>query len=299
MFELGVVIVTYNRLEKLKKALLAYEQQTYLPCYVLVIDNCSSDGTDIFLKEWSESKGKFKRICVGLKSNTGGSGGFFEGLKRARTMEAEWIWVADDDAYPDVACFEELYGYTKKYSTDGVTALCAAVYAKNKIDTWHRRKIKKKYGVGVIEERINEDEYQREAFYIDLFSYVGTAIKAGILDEIGFPRKDFFIAYDDSEHSIRVKKGGEIVCLPKAKVVHDTDEELDGITWKKYYGLRNKIYSYKIHFGKGQAVVQSIYYLVKNFKNITLRKMTYAAVRDALSGRLGLNNIYKPGWKEE
>ena len=52
MMELGVVIVTFNRLEKLKKALKAYEMQTCRPGRILVVDNCSTDGTDVYLQKW-------------------------------------------------------------------------------------------------------------------------------------------------------------------------------------------------------------------------------------------------------
>ena len=43
--KIGVVLVTYNRLEKLKIALKSYEEQTVLPKYILVVNNNSNDGT--------------------------------------------------------------------------------------------------------------------------------------------------------------------------------------------------------------------------------------------------------------
>ena len=44
--KVGVVIVTFNRLEKLKLALESFKSQTYLPSYVLVVNNASTDGTE-------------------------------------------------------------------------------------------------------------------------------------------------------------------------------------------------------------------------------------------------------------
>ena len=41
--KIGVVIVTYNRLEKLKKCLSAYERQAFLPVFLHIVDNCSTD----------------------------------------------------------------------------------------------------------------------------------------------------------------------------------------------------------------------------------------------------------------
>ena len=39
--KIGAVVVTYNRLDKLKKALESFEKQLYLPAYVIVADNAA------------------------------------------------------------------------------------------------------------------------------------------------------------------------------------------------------------------------------------------------------------------
>ena len=49
----GVVLVTYNRLDKLKIALECYEKQSYLPKNIIVVNNASTDGTKEYLDEWN------------------------------------------------------------------------------------------------------------------------------------------------------------------------------------------------------------------------------------------------------
>lgn len=46
--KIGAVIVTFNRIEKLKKALFSYESQTVVPDILIVVDNHSNDGTHEF-----------------------------------------------------------------------------------------------------------------------------------------------------------------------------------------------------------------------------------------------------------
>ena len=48
-FNVAAVIVTYNRLEKLKNAIAAYENQLCKPTYIIVVNNASNDGTKEFL----------------------------------------------------------------------------------------------------------------------------------------------------------------------------------------------------------------------------------------------------------
>lgn len=56
MAEIGVVIVTFNRIEKLRKTLKAYAEQTIKAKYIIVVNNASSDGTSKFLSEWGSVK---------------------------------------------------------------------------------------------------------------------------------------------------------------------------------------------------------------------------------------------------
>ena len=52
--DIGCVIVTFNRLEKLKKTLNIYARQSLLPLYLIVVNNASTDGTDKYLEEWKQ-----------------------------------------------------------------------------------------------------------------------------------------------------------------------------------------------------------------------------------------------------
>ena len=54
-----VVVVTYNRLEKLKKALACYENQTLSFRSIIIVDNHSSDGTYEYLEEWKSKQTPF------------------------------------------------------------------------------------------------------------------------------------------------------------------------------------------------------------------------------------------------
>ena len=51
--KVNCVVVTYNRLALLRECLAAIEKQTYPIHKVIVIDNCSTDGTEDFLKAYA------------------------------------------------------------------------------------------------------------------------------------------------------------------------------------------------------------------------------------------------------
>ena len=64
MIKIGCIIVTYNRIEKLKKALDAYENQSYQPDTILIVNNNSTDGTKEFLDEWSQKESRINKKII-------------------------------------------------------------------------------------------------------------------------------------------------------------------------------------------------------------------------------------------
>ncbi len=310
--KIGVVIVTYNRLEKLKIALSSYEKQTLKPEYILVVNNNSTDGTKEYLEnEWQKGKTEIERKIVNLDKNTGGSGGFYEGLKNSLELDAEWIWVADDDAYPKENAFEIGSNYINNHKNDNLSAICGTVLKSDgkTIDCSHRRKIYTSAFNRISQPYSKEKDYEKEEFEINGFSYVGTMINKEKLEKTELTKKDYFIYYDDTEHSYRLSKLGKIVCIPKMQIVHDAphSQMSEIVKWKLYYLVRNTLDFIHSNFDekyfKEQCFEVPFKFKVAVFLFGKDKKYGYMmideAVKDAQKGKTGLHDIYKPGWNPE
>lgn len=298
--KIAAIIVTYNRLEKLKKCLKSYEKQTLQPCIVCVVDNHSTDGTEEYLQRWKEEKQEFEKQVIRCEENLGGAGGFTVGIEMNLKRSAEWLWLSDDDAYPDPECFASLveaYTNLTEKEQDETAALCAKVTGPAGISTMHRRYFRKKR-LTVRQVPCTVEEYERDRLDIDCFSFVGTAIKREIIQEIGLPRDDYFIFYDDTEYSLRVRERGHILCFPRATIWHDSIEmENAPKSWKYYYLFRNWMYTYKLYY-------PGIYFRTEQFKIIVMicrcfcNRETWTQFRDALKdvrqGNLYKRNKYLP-----
>lgn len=302
--KIGIVLVTYNRMNDLKKALSKYESQIKKPEYILVVNNNSSDGTREMLKEWKMINCGITKYVINLDRNIGGSGGFYTGLQKSLSLECDWIWVADDDAYPYEDALENAEIFLeKRVELDNISAICGTVINNGKIDTSHRRRITNNK-FKVIEKEVMESEYEKDYFELNLFSYVGSIINKKILKDVGITEKEYFIYCDDTEHSYRLSKVGKIFCVPTIKISHDVElQNREEINWKRYYGIRNKLLFYKKHFRKRYfwyeyfKNIKKILIGTETKKNIVYKKLIYTAIRDARKENKGLHSIYKPGWK--
>jgi GT2 family glycosyltransferase len=96
MIKVNCVIVTCNRLSLLKECITAVLSQTFLIYKIIIVNNASTDGTSDYLKTLDRQR--FEIITC--RKNTGGAGGFNEGMKKSCEIGADWTWVMDDDTIP-------------------------------------------------------------------------------------------------------------------------------------------------------------------------------------------------------
>ena len=111
------LIVTYNRKECLLELISSLFKQTFMPQYILIFDNFSSDGTEqalldnnlinfdnqldtIYCKEINNVKVLYYRN----HHNSGGSGGFSSAFKLSMQFDYDYLWVMDDDVLVGRPC---------------------------------------------------------------------------------------------------------------------------------------------------------------------------------------------------
>ncbi|MBI4849022.1 MAG: glycosyltransferase [Nitrospirae bacterium] len=84
-----VIVPVYNRQHTIRRAIDSILAQSLQPEEIIVVDDCSTDGTKETLKSYGD-----KLTCVFLSENSGPSRARNEGVKCAKT---EWIAFLDSD----------------------------------------------------------------------------------------------------------------------------------------------------------------------------------------------------------
>jgi GT2 family glycosyltransferase len=248
--KIAAVVVTYNRKALLKECLDALLNQTYPLDSIILIDNVSTDGTPEFLKENCYLDNP-KIDYVRLPENTGGAGGFYEGVKRGYEKGYDWLWLMDDDSEPKKDALEILSLY---FNLENVSALsCLQLDKEMRIDCPHRGYFNFKNVFSRIVKSFDETDINKDFVEIDHSSFVGLLIKRSSISKIGYPKKEFFIHYDDVEYCIRLRKEGKILLISKSVIIHKEANRGEGKSflgkvsyrksfekfWLTYYGIRN------------------------------------------------------------
>lgn len=113
--KVSIIVPVYNGQKWLHRCLRSLVNQTLKEIQIVCIDDCSTDGSLVILREYAR---KDKRILVKkLKKNGGESVARNKGLDIAK---GKYIAFVDQDDYVDLNFYEKLYENTKNGSVDVV-----------------------------------------------------------------------------------------------------------------------------------------------------------------------------------
>jgi GT2 family glycosyltransferase len=299
-------VLTRDRKELLVECLRALLAQTHPVDLIVVYDNASSDGTEELLRTeglLSEPRVAYHRS----ERNSGGAGGYAEGVRLCAEAGRDWMWLMDDDAEPRPDALERLLGAPP--AGDAATvALCSEVmHPDGSIDPLHRCRMAR-FIVPLPDEAHRAGTYAQ----VGCASFVGLAVRTATAREVGLPRAEFFIGYDDAEWSLRLRRHGEIRLVPESVLIHKIRVGGGSATarsrfwnrvlgqhyassswqgfWKDLYRIRNFMWIKRHHSGIGSLALAGLtsVYLVKSllYDPRPLRRLPWL-VRFALKGRRG------------
>lgn len=255
---LVAVVVTYNRLGELRETvarLLATREDEL--AQVLVVDNASSDGT----AAWLDGVRNPRLSVCRNRVNTGGAGGFEQGMREAvKRWDPDWIVVMDDDARPEPGALAAFHALDKR----GHDALAAAVYfpdgtickmnSPSRNPFWHLREfVQTLCGGGRDGFHLSEADYDGPGRAIDVTSFVGFFVSRRGVEMAGYPDGTLFVYGEDALFTLRLSRAGaKLWFAPQIRFEHDCST-FEGLRvtplWKVYYFHRNLLMLYRLAAG--------------------------------------------------
>ena len=245
--KISAVVVTYNRKELLEECVQSLLNQSYQNFNILIVDNCSTDGTQEHIERYLNDNVKY----FNTGANLGGAGGFNYGIRKAVENGADYVWIMDDDCIPTENALEELVNFAKE-KEDNFGFLSSVVKWKdNSICRMNIQKISLSKSV--------EDFTKNQE--IKLASFVSLFLKAEAVEDLGLPIKDFFIWGDDWEYTARVSSKYKSYLVAKSVVIHKSNSNLgadisqdsaDRLS-RYFYAYRNEGYFYRRQGIKGKT----------------------------------------------
>jgi len=297
---LTAVIVTHNRCQKLQHTLAATLAQPFSA--IIVVDNASTDGT----RAWLAGQHDPRLHLILSEQNSGGAGGFAQGMIAALNYDPDWLVCYDDDAYPAPDALQQ---FTALDLGNTDSAAAAAYYPDGRLcemnrpsynPFWHPRKLLRT-ALGVFTGRargafhVTDSAYQSAAALpIDSSSFVGFFVRADWVRRLPLPEPGLFIYGDDVLYTLNLTKhGARHRFLPTVRFIHDcstfqTARRGYHPLWKAYFTYRNGLLIYRMAAGVWfypVALLKALLWLaaVRHYRNKRLYlRLWWQAVRDGI-----------------
>lgn len=224
--KVAAVVVTWNRLDLLRRSLDALEAQSRPVDLMLVVDNHSTDGTDEYLatRTW-----RVPHQVIRMKTNAGGAGGFARGLDEAVTRGMAG-WLLDDDAVPDpdalavllddADAVEKALGHAPAFVCSTVEWSDGSANRGNvprTVGQWTRAAV----------------ATSRPVVEVQTASFVSVLVPPEHARAVGLPFSEYHKWYDDVEYTLRLsKRFGPGLCSLGSRVRHFTVHNEGVLPWK-------------------------------------------------------------------
>ena len=228
------VVVTYNRKELLIECLTALLRQTCRVARIMLIDNASTDGTPELLAQ-SGLLDDPTIDYVRLPVNSGGSGGFHEGVKRAYATGYEWLWIMDDDVEP----YPDSLARMLSYSDISGCIHGAEVFRDGQRLEWeHWTKVTRSGKLSASEIQFHDDWIP-----VSVGCFEGMLIRRDIVSRIGFPDKRFFIGGDDVAYGYLASRHTQAIYIRKPCFIKKIKPEPFLAAWPARF--RNRLWHHR------------------------------------------------------
>ena len=245
-----IIVLNYNGGKFTKNCLLSLKDINYSNCFILVVDNGSSDNSlniieNVVEKEFYQGSKNIPVKIIENKKNLGFAGGNNRGIEYALKNGADYILLLNNDTIcQDKDFLNKMIEAGEKngrigivgpriYFNDGKIWFAGGKINFLKTKAWH-------IGYGESKNSFLESGLAKEVDYITGCCLL---IKKEVVNKIGLMPEDYFLYYEDVQWCINARKSGyKCVYVPYAWIYHNASSTAKEFSPPYiYYHTRNSL----------------------------------------------------------
>lgn len=281
------LVVTYNRSIYLRKALSGILNQDKQVSAILIFNNDATDSTesdlitDGYLAKQSYRSGELYQCAYDdveiyyyrNHENAGGAGGFSKGIELVSNLDYDYVWIMDDDVYPESDCLAEIIkqmdlndvrvGIPNRTDENFDDEPCISL----DMDDY------RKFWTGLRKTKV-KGPFEEDAIRVVDLPFEGPVIDMNLLRKVGVPDSGYFLLYDDTDYAMCLQEHSGIIFATRAQLHRQLAKKIppsavtEPFNWREYYGMRNNIIFDK-RYGKNWKVrhLSPILILLQRIRN--------------------------------
>jgi GT2 family glycosyltransferase len=227
--KLAIILVNWNQYELTKSCIMSIFNCSYQNFKIIVVDNCSKD------KSVSKLKKDFPNIhFIQNNSNLGFTGANNKGIEYAKSEGYEYIMLLNNDTEVDENFIEPLLNRLNSEKELGAIQPLILNF-HNQETVWNfGGRFNKFFGIPItLNKNIELNTLQNESL-TEWISGCCFLFRSSLVDLIGCLDDDYFVYYEDSDYSLKIKNAGYKLGIESKSIIYHHEGE----SWKKekYWG---------------------------------------------------------------
>lgn len=256
----AIVLVNWNQKDDLIECLTSISKLDYPNHSLIIVDNNSKDGS---IKE-AKKVYKQRLKIIKNKTNVGFAAANNIGIREALKENFDYIMLLNTDTIIEKDALKNIINFMEEKKQ--IAALSPLILFYQKKDTiWYAGGIinpnrRQFYHRGAFQ--VNKGQFDK-ATEVDFLTGCCLVIKSNIIEQIGMFDERFFMYFEDTDLSFRLRNSGyKIYFYPNAKIWHKAADKKthDRKVYYHYYMTRNKLYLLKRYLPG--ILIQEIFYMV-------------------------------------
>ena len=258
---IAAVVVTHNRRDILLDTLRALLQQGDALGAIYLTDNASSDGTTEALRQAGLLDDR-RLHYLRLEHNSGGAGGFAQGLEQAFRQGFDAYWLMDDDACPTPNALEHLLDAASNHLDRAVYCSAAVAWSARHEDLVLSCTAVLAQPVPGHPPVIQCHALLPEVTEVENLPFLGFLVSHRLVAMAGLPDASYFIDCDDIEYGQRLRRRGAALYLVKNSLIHHPLPKAEMIPilgrdfyhmqktpQRRYWEVRNRLITARRYYG--------------------------------------------------
>jgi GT2 family glycosyltransferase len=279
----AIVVINWNNSQDTLTCIESLQRLNYNNYHVLLLDNGSDDDSLVVLSEATKGLTDFTLLETG--ENLGFSGGVNFGIVEAEKLQAEYIWLLNNDTEVASDCLDRLI-QAMNANPDVAIAGSKIFLADRKDVIWHAGATFSKYtgqpqhlGLGAND---NDLDYAVDKL-VDYVTGCSLVLRQNLIAKIGVMDDRFYLYYEEADLCYRARElGFKILYVSESKLWHKVAGSSTGLYVRIYYEVRNRLL-FTIKNKPSHFVFALIFLLFKNFVT-PLFAFEFKIVKSALLG---------------
>jgi len=276
-----IIVLNYNGCRDTLECLESLERVSYVSFRVVVVDNCSTDESDL------EIRAKYpghKFIQTG--KNLGYAGGNNLGIRLALENKADYVCLLNNDTTVTPDFLEPLVNWMEQDKTTGIAGPKVCDYYKQDIIQATGSKANLFLGKFYQLNRGKKKDGVQGVLEVDYVAGACLLIRSELISKIGLVSEEYFLFFEETEWCLKAKRAGQkVVCVCESVIFHKgskSTEKVSGI--QEYYMTRNQIIFEKRNAGRGQLAAFYLHRMCRMALSLAKGIFTGRFNRDMLKG---------------